>query len=120
MVSSLLSLMFCGCGHQRLPKKPKLPKVALVDALPCLLGRTQASRRGKSQEMPVDGLTKAPIDLYNSLLLAGDRAKLRGEHTLEMKKPMHRSDRGSGFHSAQRHSRLVKTEALDAEQLATF
>jgi hypothetical protein len=72
------------------------PEAAAVSGR-VLLGRGRTVPR----EVPVDGTTKVPADLYNSLLKAGDRAKVRGGHTLEVEEKI--SNRNSG------KVRLVKT-----------
>ncbi|CAE8611854.1 unnamed protein product [Polarella glacialis] len=53
----------------------------------------------KPSEVPIDRMTVVPADLYKSLVLAGSRARARGQHSLQ-------KDRASS--SEPRQSRLVK------------
>jgi hypothetical protein len=56
----------------------------------------------KVKGVPVDCLTRVPLDLYMTLLEAGDRAKLRGGHTVARR----RSD------SRRRSTHLLKTNEI--------
>jgi hypothetical protein len=74
-------------------------------------------RTAKSKELPVDGTTNVPEDLFISLLQAADRAKVRGSHTLEIVRSDERSEAtGGAKRSSSRKGktmRLVKTRSQE-------
>jgi len=114
MASRFLSFFTCGANHRssgnckgadakgKQPEQPRLHNT--------LLGRHSLP----SRDMPVDCSTKVPIDLYNSLLKASDRAKVRGEHTLTVTRPRLMRNNSSDI-SSRPSVRLVKTQSLELQ-----
>merc|ERR1719401_1498913 len=86
------------------------PQKAEPQKLPTILPRLRATRELK--EMSVDRDTKVPADLYMRLQQAGDRAKVRGEHTLEVVRSSSTATRRPDGSAGISSMRLVKTQSL--------